>query len=208
MKKAFLVCAALLALAATTACISGKSTVTTYKKVSPIQITEIFPGVFPSKQYASEAEKNNYSSFEIDTNTLFHRCVSETMLVGYALVPTGFDTLFFPMWLHGCDFARFKQQVTLDDVRRAETLLAKSINKEELDLYFCHIKTRYRDYGRQYVFFYNKAGDLCVMVNCSCEKHDWLFSRRYTVVCDGGDCYWRMVINLDNGQLIYYNING
>ena len=53
-------------------------------------------------------------------------------------------------------------------------------------------------------------GDLCVLINCCCgkSKYNWLFSKQYFIVDDGGDCYWKMFINLDKGLLISYYING
>ena len=55
---------------------------------------------------------------------------------------------------------------------------------------------------------YDENDQLCVLVNCSCEKYDWLFSHRYCSVRDGGDCYWRMVINLETGKTLYVSVNG
>ena len=60
----------------------------------------------------------------------------------------------------------------------------------------------------QSAVFYDENNQLCVLVNCSCEKYDWLFSRRYCYVHDGGDCYWRMVINLETGKTLYVSVNG
>ena len=209
MKKILLVCAIVCGLGMMTACKSGNSISKANKEVAPMLITSISQGVFPTKpQFENEFDSLFYARFSIDTSTLFFRCNSDTLLVGYALVPKGFDTLRYLIWVHDCDFAKFKPQVTLDDLRRTETTLAKCINKDEMTMHFGHIKTRYWDYGRQYLFFYNKEGDLCVKVNCSCDKYDWLFSRRYTSVCDGGDCYWQMAINLDKGVLLNYYING
>jgi hypothetical protein len=209
MKKIMLVCAAMFTLAAMTACKSGMSVTAAIVDAKPISITSVSQGMFPVyPQLNDKWDSLMYGSFSIDTNTLFHRCVSDTTLVGFVLVPTGFDTLAYQMWVSDCGFAKFKREITIEEVQSAENLLTVCVNKKDLDLRFHNIKKRYNEYGRQYLFFYNKEGNLCVKVNCSCKKYDWLFSRRYTSVCDGGDCFWEMTINIDKREIIRYSING
>ena len=201
--------AAMIALSTMTAFKNEKTISVSNIDVKPINITAVSKGMSPVyPQFKDKWDSLFYGGFSIDTSTLFHRCVSDTTLVGFVLVPTGFDTLIYKKWVSNCGFAKFKREVTLEEVQCAENLLAVCVNKKELDLQFQGIKKRYNEYGRQYLFFFNKAGDLCVMVNCSCEKYDWLFSRRYTRVCDGGDCYWEMAINIDKREILKYIING
>ncbi len=209
MKKTLLVCAAALTF---TSCSSVPSK-NTDNDLTPVQITEISSGSFPKRQFDNESDKTRYSDFAIDSCTLFYRCMSDIMLVGYALEPTGFNTIGYKKYIFKeCDFTKFKQDITIDDVKRAETEMSKCVYNDKLDLEpkFKNIKTRYKEYGRQYVFFYNKKGDLCVLINCCCgkSKYNWLFSKQYFIVDDGGDCYWKMFINLDKGLLISYYING
>ena len=208
-KKAFLTLAVLCGIGAMVGCKSGKSLSASFTGVKPVTISAVSQGMFPVyPQLNDKWDSLFYGGFSIDTNTLFHRCVTDTTLVGFVLVPTGFDTLVYQMWVSECGFAKFKREVTIEEVQSAENVLADCVNKKELDLQFHNIKKRYNKYGRQYLFFYNKRGDLCVKVNCSCDKYDWLFSRRYTRVCDGGDCYWEMAINMDKREIIGYYING
>lgn len=105
-------------------------------------------------------------------------------------------------------FAQFKPRVTISDVQRAETTLAKLISNEEKYWLFKDVRKRFKDYGRQYIFFYNMDGDECVFINCSCEKYDWMFSRFYHRALDGGSCNWQIIINLNKDKVIEYNING
>ena len=68
----------------------------TIKIVEPLQVTNIEEGKFPKYEYPSKQDSINYEIFEIDTGTLFYRCNTDTMLVGYVLVATKFwDTLFY-----------------------------------------------------------------------------------------------------------------
>lgn len=187
----------------------------------PIVVTELIKtDQFAQKQFANKRDSTDYYHFSIDEQTFFHRCSADTQLVGYVLVPTGFDSLYMKDrinrygntiagWngkeLHYFGYGSFKQDITLEDVKRAENALAAAVNGQ---YDFKSIRKRYKDYGRQYVFFYDENNQLCVLVNCSCEKYDWLFSRRYCYVHDGGDCYWRMVINLETGKTLYVSVNG
>ena len=187
----------------------------------PIVVTELIKADhFAQKQFDNKRDSLGYYHFSIDEHTYFHRCNADTQLVGYVLVPTEFDSLFMKGRInnygntiegwsgkkrHDFDYGRFKQDITLEDVQRAENVLAAAVNGQ---YDFKSIRKRYKDYGRQYIFFYDENDQLCVLVNCSCEKYDWLFSRRYCYVLDGGDCHWRMVINLETGKTLYVSVNG
>ena len=183
----------------------------TIKIVEPLQVTNIEEGKFPKYEYPSKQDSINYEIFEIDTGTLFYRCNTDTMLVGYVLVATKFwDTLFYRQWIswNNSDNIRLKKQISITDVQKAEDALAKQLSSKNLNREFSCIIKRYSEYGRQYLFYYNEYGDECVLINSSCEKYDWLFSRRYNVVSDGGQCYWKIKINLSKDELIDYRING
>ena len=186
----------------------NESPTTSDSPVKPIKITGMSLYEHYPRHYKSHIDSIEYSSFSIDTLTMFYRCVSDTMLVGYALVPTGIDTLLQVIWVGDTSFVNFKKTVTIEDVQLAENALAKCVCNEEVENQFFHINKRYADYGRQYLFYYNKDGDLCVNVNCSCEKYDQLLSERYNVVLDGGDCYWNMNINLKKNRIISWYVNG
>ena len=180
----------------------------TIKIVEPLQITAMeegkIPQLPPAKDYFDSISYYYDGLIPIDTLCLFHRCVSDTTMIGYVLVPIGSKKIKEP---HN-SFAQFKPRVTISDVQRAETTLAKLISNEEKHWLFKDVRKRFKDYGRQYLFFYNKDGDECVLINCSCEKYDWMFSRFYHRALDGGSCNWQIIINLNKDKVIEYNING
>ena len=180
----------------------------TIKIVEPLQVTNIEEGKFPKYEFTSKQDSNIYADSYMDNKTLFYRCNADTMLVGYVLVPTGIDTLLHSFWVNHYGFKRFKSQITIDDVQQAEIALVKQQCSEELRRKFSCIINESDIYGRQYLFFYNKNGDECVLINCSCKKYDWHFSRVFCHVLDGSDCYWKMAINLTKDKIIDYSING
>lgn len=185
----------------------------------PIIVTDLIkPEGFAKKNYDNKRDSANYYYFSIDEQTYFYRCNVDTQLIGYVLVPTGFDSVFMKgrinsagslidkgKKLHLFGYGRFKQDITIEDVQRAENALAAALNEKD---YFKQIRKRYKVYGRQYIFFYDENNELCVFVNCSCEKYNWLFSRRFCSVRDGGDCYWKMVLNLETGKILSVSVNG
>ena len=186
----------------------------------PLIITDVVKSErFAQKQFDNKADSIDYHRFSINEHTYFHRCLSDTQLVGYVLVPTEFDSVFMEDRIngygnsmigrgktrHNFGYGRFKKDVTIEDVQLAENALAACVN-DQYD--FSSIRKHYRQYGRQYIFFYNENDELCVLVNCSCEKYDWLFSHRYTSVRDGGDCFWKMIINLHSGKCLSVMVNG
>ena len=179
------------------------------KLVYPLPITKMQEGKFPT--YPDNLKKEppvTYLFPPADTLTLFHRCLSDTMFAGFVLVPTEFDTLQYQLYINERK-ATFKKDVTLEDIRQAEKTMAKLLNSKPLsqEKSFRNIKRRYREYGRQYIFFY-KDGDLCVYVNCNCKKYDWHFSHSYYDTMEGGDCHWMIKINLSKSETIWYYIGG
>lgn len=204
MKKILLTTAIALMMGTS---VSAQS-VATATEVHPLQITAMEEGKIPTLEFNTKRDSLIYSDHYIDTLCLFHRCMSDTMLVGYALVPTDIDTLSLSFWVNHYGFKRFKSQITINDVQQAEIALLKLQRSKELRRKFSFIINEADIYGRQYLFFYNKDGDECVFINCSCEKYDWLFSRVFCKVLDGGDCYWKMAINLTKDKVIDYSING
>ena len=183
----------------------------------PIVITEM--SLYLSRRYASELDSLSYHDYSIDELTSFYRCMSDTLFVGYVLVPTGNDTVYYTdlinnhgnpfsgitgKQLHLFDLGRFKTDVTMMDVQQAENALAVCVNNI---VDFKSIRKRYRSYRRQYVFFYDENGEMCVLINCCCDE-DRNFSHRFRAVRDGGDCFWKMIINLKTQEPLSVSVNG
>ncbi len=112
-------------------------------------------------------------------------------------------------------------QPTDNDYRKAETILLKGLKseKEKYSLFLDSINIR--NYYRQYVFFSKTNGDSMVYVNGFCEllkqpvdscntiiwkPIDW--KKTIVIVEDGGDCYWRILINLTKKNFDFFMING
>ena len=180
-------------------------------QIEPLQITNMEEGKFPKYEFTSKRDSNLYAGFSIDTDALFYRCNADTMLVGYVLVAIngGGTAFYYPKCVSWDNYKdiRLNKDISITDVQNAENTLAKhlpTLNHHRID----EIIECYKKYGRQYIFYYNENGDECVLINCSCEKYDWLFSRRYKIVRDGGACYWQIIINLSNDKIINFHVNG
>ncbi len=76
-------------------------------------------------------------------------------------------------------------------------------------------------YGRQYVCFVNSKGERLIWVNALCrilksqveingeyELKKWDWQNKLILVDDGGDCYWRILINIDKETYSDFYING
>jgi hypothetical protein len=64
-------------------------------------------------------------------------------------------------------------------------------------------------YYRQYVGFRDEKGDRIAWVNFFCDEAKepwWRYGLR--MVNDGGDCYFKIKINLTDGQVVYMMVNG
>lgn len=115
-------------------------------------------------------------------------------------------------------------EITKQDSIQIEFLLNACITEENKygELYFDKVQTEHPNsklnkenfililsrYKRQYMAILNKNGEKEVWVNCFCDHFDWNLKTRVVQVCDGGNCFFNLKINLNKN--IYYNlmING
>lgn len=112
-------------------------------------------------------------------------------------------------------------QPSESDYREAEKILLKGLKSEKEKYSLILDSINIRNYYRQYVFFSKTNGDSMVYVNGFCEilkqpvdscntiiwkPIDW--KETIVIVEDGGDCYWRILINLTKKNYDFFLING
>lgn len=89
-----------------------------------------------------------------------------------------------------------------------ELLLKRAIKENESD-YNRHLKPdSLSNYYRQYTC-YVKNGDSLISVNAFCsvpDNYDWQHER--LLVADGGDCFWKCIINFSQKKILFFMING
>ena len=172
----------------------------------PLTITEMVPVEMESQQSAI---------FLADTNCRFIECRNSEMTVGYLIEPKK-DWWWYPgMKGNICHI------VGLRDVQRAETLFANTIDRRaDLTQQILRPLTApyFYQYIRQYVFYLTQEGDTCVHINCihisEVKPKKQYFSHRlrpdleYIHVFDGGDDFWKSDLNLTQGKLLSYDVNG
>lgn len=145
-----------------------------------------------------------------DTTIRFTACKGDTSVIGYVLE----DNIGIPFLLLFVQSDSAKSyHPTLKDVQRAEVLFAEVLNfrtdsANQVPRVF--LAPYFYKYVRQYIFYLNKQNDTCVYINLteseSAKEH--YVDRRFLLVHDGGDYYWRAKINLTQRQLLDYSING
>lgn len=115
-------------------------------------------------------------------------------------------------------------ELSNEDFQKIETILTKCIteyneklNKEyekdkkihpevklDLNIYLIDL-TRYK---RQYIEVINTKGQKEVWVNCFCNTRKRNWKKDIIFVNDGGNCYFKLKINLSTGQYYDFIVNG
>lgn len=180
---------------------NGIAQPTKLEHLKPVEITELEP----SKDNASR-------SFSFST------CSNEKGVVGYLLEPkeslkleqmvSGFVCLYYP---RNCGKRQgILTHAGISEVRQAEILLAKVLDtmaNHAVYIEEAFTAPRFNRYMRQYLFFKNPDGELCVFINFleeNFEKADCNIVKVY----DGGDSYWHAILNLSKKKMECYNLNG
>jgi hypothetical protein len=111
-----------------------------------------------------------------------------------------------------------------DDFAEIETILNLAIEKfnKKWGTWYDSIKKTYpaspikikdliidfRNYRRQYVFYYNKRGQKCVWINCFCSSEFEGWKKYIVFVFDGGKCFFNVRINLSFKVFFDFCANG
>lgn len=103
---------------------------------------------------------------------------------------------------------------TMDEVREAENLLNKKYRKimpgEKVGIN-TYRRPPLDSYVRQYIFGVASDGKRYVWINAISIKETWLMDdikKRIVHVRDGGNAFWRTLLNLDDGTMVSNVVNG
>ena len=183
--------------------------------LEPVMITEMVP-----VEIDFELERQQSSGFiRVDTNYRFTECRNAEGTVGYLIEAK--DCVFLVGILLGHQFEDCCE-VGLQDVQRAETMLAKVLDRRADSAQIIQrafTAPYFYQYIRQYVFYLNPEGDTCVHINCIHnsevmpeDKEFFPFRIRpdlnYMTVFDGDDDFWNADLNLTKDKLLTYDVNG
>ena len=157
----------------------------------PVEITEMVP-----------VDDNDDEYFR------FIECRNSDKTVGYLIEPKG-DWGWFP-GMKG----DILHHIGLREVQRAETVFTNTMDRRA-DLAQQILRTftapRFYQYIRQYAFYLAPEGDTCVHIECLMPGMFGTDASAYChihVVCDGDDNYWTADLNLTQGKLLSYHVNG
>ncbi len=175
--------------------------------LEPVTITEMVPVEMESQQ--------SDGFFHADTNCRFIECRNSEMTVGYLIEPK-VDW----WWCLGMK-GDICYNVGLRDVQRAETVFANTMDRRAdsaQQIQRAFTAPYFYQYIRQYVFYLNSEGDTCVHINCihisEVMPEERFFPYRlrpdldYIDVFDGDDDFWKADLNLTQGKLLSYDVNG
>lgn len=184
--------------------------------LEPVTITEMVPVKI---DFDKESQQSGSLFLQPDTNYRFTECRNAEGTVGYLIEAK--DCVFLVGILLGHQFEDCCE-VGLQDVQRAETMLAKVLDRRADSAQIIQrafTAPYFYQYIRQYVFYLNPEGDTCVHINCIHnsdvmpeDKEFFPFRSRpdlhYMRVFDGDDNYWNADLNLTKGKLLTYDVNG
>ena len=93
--------------------------------------------------------------------------------------------------------------LTNEDIRNLDRILVSCLRKYA-------VNKKISSYQKQYVAVLNKHNEKEVWVNCGCKNAYQLNSFKYSLinVLDGGDCYFRVTINLSKHNYSHFSVNG
>lgn len=94
--------------------------------------------------------------------------------------------------------------LNINEIEICETLLKDTIRKYNEE----GAKIDLKQYHRQYFAAVNKNRDKIVIINCFCEKPALNWKEEFCDIDDGGDCYFKLKINLTQNKIFELDING
>ena len=171
----------------------------------PVTITEMVPVEMESQQSSG--------FFHADTNCRFIECRTAETTVGYLIEPK-VDWWWYPEMKGTGMKDNFCHNVGLREVQRAETVFANTMDRradlaDQIQRPFT--APYFYQYIRQYAFYLAPEGDTCVHIECLMPGMFGTDASAYChihVVCDGDDNYWTADLNLTQGKLLSYDVNG
>jgi len=161
------------------------------------------------------SEQKNESSMEI-MSPIAQNCLFPTL---YRENHTVINDTSQLKWI--CDSIVDTWEPTDNDLRIAESILETAIEENYSEYWtLLSVKTA-KKYYRQYSFIVDKSGNKIVYINAFCDvmkvpvdsagvrkmrPFDW--ENGFLMVCDGGDCYWSIHINLTTMSYSKFIVNG
>lgn len=177
------------------------------ERLRPLEVVSIVPvpkDTTHYERYSPGWQEHVGDSQEID----YFECRSDTGVVGYLLKAANtIGRWSLEFWTKN----RLLDDAGLTEVQRTEEVLAEVLNLmtdsvQKIPEVFT--APRYYRFTRQYIIYLDTVGDTCAFVNCMMNDNYNHPERRFVDVCDGGDNYWRVKLNLTQRRLLTYNING
>jgi len=110
----------------------------------------------------------------------------------------------------------------VDDLKIVQEVIEKAIQNDEFYFLEEPLKANIEKYYRQYIPYINENGERIIKINAFCkilesppypEKgiNEWTkmdSKNHYISVDDGGDCFWRITINIDKREYKNLMVNG
>lgn len=95
--------------------------------------------------------------------------------------------------------------LTNKDIQELDNILISCLNENREE-----ITNKFSSYQRQYVAVINEHKEKEVWVNCGCKDIYGLEEFKYSLikVHDGGDCFFRVIINLSKHNYSHLTVNG
>lgn len=192
--------------------IVGKSAAQEPEHLRPVPVTGISLVVHDTSHIKNPIVKLHCSY--VDTSITFYECRNDTGVVGYLLEYSDNRPIqgYKAVWDHTSNSSEgVAIHVGLKEVQRAEQLLAKTLDlKADSSQWIRRAFTapRFYQYARQYIFYAEPNGDTCVLINFAIPDEWCCLSSRWLEVCDGGDYYWKAILNLSKEQILHYYVNG
>ncbi len=143
--------------------------------------------------------------------TRFLECHADTGVTGYILEALPGEEMHFEDMYDKSQNEGNRIPIGLMEVQRTEQLLVDELNRITDEVHFIprpFTAPWFYQYHRQYIFYQKTNGDTCVHINFFIPHDGQHPEQTYLVVRDGDDDYWRASLNLSQGQMIAYNING
>ena len=176
------------------------------ERLCPIKVASIVPVQKDTTHY--DRNSLEWSSQTGDTNIDFFECRSDTGVVGYLMKSNEyFQRLFFEAKVNG----KLLDDAWLPEVQRTEEVLSEVLNLRADSVQMIpevFTAPRYYRFTRQYIIYLDKKGDTCAYINCLMADDYHHPERSFISVCDGGDNYWQVKLNLTRRQLMDTRING
>lgn len=109
---------------------------------------------------------------------------------------------------------------SIENIKEIEEILINAIIENKSDFWITLDETSVKYYGRQYFFFENNERDSMVFINAFCKINDiptdsngiiklkpFDWKTKFMIVEDGGECYWKALINKSKKNYEYLLVN-